>query len=818
MKNNLYDLMDWPEIEGIVYSECDKPYSWLGSHLCKAGLLIQAFRPDAVEMSVQVEGRKKSYIMEKVDEAGFFAVVIPVKKYLSYTLTIEYINGKKETYVDPYYFGEQLSLEDKKSFAAGTCDNAYEFMGSHFDVVDDIEGMRFAVWAPSAKRVSVTGEFNNWDGRIFQMQKDDEFGIFELFIPGIKPGTPYVYEVKYRDGRIAKKNDVYSKAVKYTGAYSSDSDLYTTDFDGYVSLADVNSESKWTDAEWYKNKKVAAKTTDKPLSICELDMSLYVNEAKNIVKDISELGFNYVKLISVCAAADDSDKPQTTGYFALNPAIDEGDFKKLVNEFHNNNIGVIMDWHAAYMGSADYGMAYYDGTPLYEMGIVRLDNHKDISAATFDYSKPQVCSLLYSSFKYWVEVYHIDGVVIDETASMLYLDYGRYAGEWTPNMYGGNENGYAVSFLQGLCKLADKSDRLPILISQDESAWPLSTGDIHKEGLGFDYKFNTSWKNESIRFMETDPLFRKGIYGRLTYSMLYQYSEEFMLDLSHMSNEWKNTSLYDKIPSVDNDLDADNRLRSLLLFMGYMYSYPGKKLVNYDEIKYCRQYMAELNKFYFKNKALYEQDSLTDGFEWVDDVSAEETVLSYMRRAADGTELIAVMNFTPVSRQEFTIGVKNPGKYTEVFNSEAFMQNIYKESELTVPDTDCVKVYKSDMQPWNGRENSIKTQLPPLGFVIYSYEPYTPLELKEIEIRREAVIAKAKALEEAKVAQELKSIADERAKAAKEAEVLAKKAANEAVKAAKEAEKRAEKAERASLKIEEETKKKLEALYTEDKV
>ncbi len=802
MSGKLYDLMNWPDIEGVVYSECDAPYSLLGGTVCKDGFLVQAFRPDAVEMTVQIEGKRKAYVMEKVDEAGYFAALIPVKKRVKYTLTVEDIRGKKVTYADPYAYEVGMAEEDLKRFDAGICRDAYKFMGSHSMTIAGVSGMHFSVWAPNAMRVSVIGEFNNWDGRIFQMNRSTESGIFELFIPDLKPGMSYAYEVKFKNGMISKKIDPYACSLKRG--------------DVYASIMDIKPDYAWSDDAWLKSRDSKKKGRDEALAICEI---MPEDIDKDIVSRVKELKFNYVKLGACFATADGKGSKDTLSYYAVNSHFKSAEeLQALINEFHNNGIGVLLDWNATYMSKAQPGITYFDGAAAYEMGDARLDKYPELSVATFDYTKPQVKSFLYSNFSYLLNKFHVDGVVIDEVASVLYLDYGKSAGEWIPNMYGGNENLAAIEFFKGLRKLISKHGGSPLLVAEESSAWPMVTGDITSDGLGFDYKLNDGWKKEFVPFVQMDPLFRKGIYDRLTYSMLYQYSEDFILDLSHI-NGVAVGELADIVPgcSLDEKEAALNKACGVKAALGYMYMHPGKKLLNIKDCEGVKSYVAGLNEFYFANKALYEQDGVSDGFEWIDNQSVEETVYAFARRAADGTELFVTVNFTPVVREGYRIGVIRPGKYTERFNSNAATVKPKRVKSSNV-------AYWSEDTPCNYRDNSVVVNLPALGVAVYTYEPFTEVELKEIKIRKEAAIAKRKAEEEARQAEQMRRQAQERAEAAqrraeeaKRAEEAAKQAAKEALEAQKQAEVIADKAEKASLKIDEQTKKKLEALVKDKK-
>lgn len=781
MGNRLYDLMDWPSIEGVVYSECDEPMELLGGRICKDGFLIQTFAPDAVEMNVRVDGRKKLYPMEKMDEAGFFAVLLPGRKKISYTFVKEDIYGKKTEYKDIYSYGRQECMQallkisqngrseyNINKFMTGSALDAYKYMGSHEAVVDGISGMIFGIWAPDARRVSVIGAFNKWDGRVFQMEKDYDTGIFFLFIPDMKPKTPYCYEIKLKDGQVVKKADPY--------AQSASNDVI------YASLAGVNPEEKnfkWTDAGWKQED-----TKHKPLSICEIDI---LDLKDDTIEDrIEALGFNCVEIMNVCAVRNGSSA-ETINFYAVNCEVGGLRLKAFIDKMHKKDISVIIDWNGAFMSQGEYSLVYFDGTHLYDTGKVNLDNHPELNVASFDYSKPQVRSFLMSNIRYWIEEYHVDGLKFSETASMLYLDYGRKPGEWIPNIYGGKENINAVEFIQNVRKMVDSLQKNTILAAEESSGWQFVTGDIADGGLGFDYKWNDGWKKELVPFIEMDPLFRKGIYGRLTYSMLYQYSDDFIIGFSRNGYGWKKGILKDIVPV--NGEDVLNHVKTAL---GYMYFHPGKKLINIKECSGVEKFVAQMNNLYRNTKALYECDDNPSGFEWADDISAEETVIAVLRRDESGQSVIGAVNFTPVERKEFCIGVDEAGKYTDVLNDSV--------------------VYESSEHNWNSKDESVFVDLKPLGISLYTYEPYTEIEKERIKIEKETKEALMLAKKEADEAKAVKDAAIERAKQAKEAEIIALAAAKEAEKAEKEAAKKAEEARIACIKIDENAKKKLAEL------
>lgn len=822
MNKKLYDLMNWPDIEGVVYSEYDKPKSLLGGHTCPEGFLIQVYRPDAVEVAVHIDG-KKPLLMEKVDEGGFFAALVSGKKKQKYTLTVENVKGRKENHLDPYSFGDFHADKDFKSFICGTCDEAWKVFGSRVCVVDGVEGTCFTVWAPDAARVSVVGTFNHWDGRLHMMEKISDDGIFELFIPGIAGGTEYNYEVKYHGGKTVTKLDPYARNI-------------STEF---TSIVMEKTDATWTDQNWMKNR-AKKQDTHAPISVYEVSLeawansmgmkgSNYRNLAESICAYVQKTAYTHVELLPVCEyKSSDMMGYGTVGYFAPTGRFGSGeDFKAFVEVFHKAGIGVLMDWNGAYFSDDSIGLSQFDGTELYGSLHPRLEKYPTWKVTTFAYEKPQVRSFLQSSIRLWLEEYHIDGIRIDGVASMMYLDYGKNPGEWTPNIYGGGENLAAEKFMHALSKQIHQKFHGVILIAEESSGWAgVTIGDEDLDGdnsLGFDYKWDYNWKNDFLSFINFDPLFRKGVYGKLTFAMLYHYNESYMLELSHDEFTEDKCSFQDMMSG--DELTA--KLADMRTSYGFMYTHPGRKLLcmgqdiglpctwsvagamnqeimEQKEYQQMMIYIRDLNRLYQKHPALYEQDDLSDGFEWIDSVSADETVLSYIRRDDDGRELLVVLNFTPVMRQDFRIGVIRPGKYKVVFNSDEI---IYGGKGIIKS-----KVNLSEDVEKLGREESITVSLPASSMVVYEYEPYTDVELQEIAINKQARIAKEKAEREAEIARQLKEQAEAEAEAALEAERKAKEAAEAALKAQAEAEKKAAAAIKASQKIDAETKKKLEAL------
>ena len=685
MGNRLYDLMDWPSIEGVVYSECDEPMELLGGRICKDGFLIQTFAPDAVEMNVRVDGRKKLYPMEKMDEAGFFAVLLPGRKKFSYTFVKEDIYGKKTEYKDIYSYGRQECMQallkisqngrseyNINKFMTGSAQDAYKYMGSHEAVVDGISGMIFGIWAPDARRVSVIGAFNKWDGRVFQMEKDYDTGIFFLFIPDMKPKTPYCYEIKLKDGQVVKKADPY--------AQSASNDVI------YASLAGVNPEEKnfkWTDAGWKQED-----TKHKPLSICEIDI---LDLKDDTIEDrIEALGFNCVEIMNVCAVRNGSSA-ETINFYAVNCEVGGLRLKAFIDKMHKKNISVIIDWNGAFMSQGEYSLVYFDGTHLYDTGKVNLDNHPELNVASFDYSKPQVRSFLMSNIRYWIEEYHVDGLKFSETASMLYLDYDRRDGEWTPNKFGGKENLEAVQFFKDLNTAVFGRNPNTLMIAEESTSWPMVTKPASDGGLGFNFKWNMGWMNDMLKYMALDPIDRAFHHDMLTFSFFYAFSENFILPISHDEVVHGKASLVNKMYGGD----IDNKFKQCKLFMAYMMAHPGKKLLfmgadfaqfrewdyenglewfmvdEYENHRNYLNYSKNLNHFYLGHPQFWERDFSWEGFSWISNDDFKQSIIIFRRFDKNGGEVIVVCNFVPVERKSYCFGVPYWGSYTEVFNSSS---------------------------------------------------------------------------------------------------------------------------------------------------
>lgn len=817
MDKKLYNLMDWPSIEEVVYSESSHPKRMLGGHRVKEGFLIQVFRPDAVQISLSISERKKSIPMEKVDDAGYFAALIPLKKNVKYTLNIEDKQGIVNKYIDPYSFGEYEESDTLfNKFIEGTEDKAYKLFGGHECKKDDVEGVLFRTWAPNALRVSVVGDFNKWDGRIYQMERICEQGIYELFIPGLKAGTEYMYEIKSHSLTTALKLDPYAmEATRYADAHS----VVT----GSTTAKNVRNNKK---ALSLKNNKGAVSILEVRLKDiadiigAEAD---YSTIADKLIEYVKNTGYTHIQIMSDNGVFSQTGYSYAAAcyYVPVTRYGNSTEFRQFINKLHDASIGVLLEWNGAYFGNDSRGIVNYDGGNCYGYLKPRLDRKSYRDVTTFAYEKGEVRSFLISNLSMWFDEYHIDGIRLTDTATMLYLDYGKNPGEWTPNMYGGNDNLDAIEFIKQMNAYIHSRKDGVISIADERSRWPEVTN-IEDDSLGFDYKLNDGFEEEFKEFIKQDPLFRKGVYNRLTYEMCYHYKERFMTSLSY--DVFENASLYNMVAGNDNK----NKLADIRAALGYIYTYPGAKCISlgndtgilmsgeesikeaFDRLKdkaYIQMlnYIAELNKLYKTEKALYELDDKEDGFVWVDNYNAAETVLAYERISKAGEKLLIVVNFTPVMRDEYVLHVPERGRFRILLDSNS-------SEYCDGGETENREVVCSEIEADDNERYELKVSISPSSVAIYRYESYSDIEIKERIIKNEAKAAKIEAEKKAKIANELAIKAQEEAKKAAEAEKKAKESLKLAQLAKSEADKRAAEAAQESIRIDEEMRLKLQQL------
>lgn len=795
MGDKLYRLLNWRSIEGIMYSDVDNPHSVLGPKNVLGGCVVQALIPDATEAYVQYENGTTKYQMEEVEEGGYYAVALPHKLKGVYKIHAKYENGEETEFYDPYQFTPDIPLEQLKKFNAGINYEVYKYLGAHPANINGVKGYQFAVWAPKAIRVSVVGDFNFWDGRRHMMSRVEDTGVFTIFIPGLKGGELYKYEIRKEDETTVLKADPYAFAAQKR----PDNASVLCDIEGY----------RWSDANWLK-KRHSLNAQEMPMSIYEMHLGSWrkptaeiTDEAGNIIEtDSSQLFYNYRELAPmVCKYVKDMgythiellpimEHPfdgswgyQVTGYYA--PTARYGtpdDFMYFIDYLHHNDIGIIIDWVPAHFPKDEFGLARFDGTCLYEHLDPRQGEHPHWGTLIYNYGRPEVSNFLIANAMFWAKEYHIDGIRMDAVASMLYLDYGKNYGEWVANMYGGHENLEAVEFLKHLNSQMKKQCPDTLLIAEESTAWAGVTADVEHDGLGFDFKWNMGWMHDTISYMNCDPFFRKHSYNNLTFGMLYQYSEDYVLVFSHDEVVHGKGSMINKM-SGDRE---ETKFANLRATYGFIMTYPGKKLnfmgnefaayrewseareldwksLDDPKHKHVADYVKALNKLYTSTPALYEQDDVPMGFEWMNCNNPEESTISYIRRAKDKDEMMLVVcNFDTVYHEEFVIGVPK-GKYKEVLNSDDVK---YGGTGNTNPRMITTKKIKAD-----GRPDSITIKLAPMSVAIFKYT-----KIEEKPKAEKAVAEKKPATKTTKKASTKKAEATEAKKAStKKVETTAEK-------------------------------------------
>ncbi|MCR5178613.1 MAG: 1,4-alpha-glucan branching enzyme [Lachnospiraceae bacterium] len=760
MNNKLYKLMNWPEIEEIIYSDGDDPHRILGAHKVGGSYLVQAFFPGAGSVKMIIPGRSPVE-MEVADEAGYFAALVPYREKFSYVYEITDAEGNTRQTADPYIFAPLITREDTIRFGNGIHYHIFEKLGAHVMERDGVAGTEFAVWAPDVARVSVVGSFNNWDGRLHQMRQIDRSGIFEIFVPGAGEGDEYQFEIKTRRGILLKRPDPYAFKARDTHAD--------------VSVIAVDPEYEWTDEEFLLSRKQKNKPHE-PFSVGEIfleDFAVRRSESKkgggascreiaeDIIEYVRKCGYTSVVLLPVMEHHI-SNPYEITGYFALAGMDgDVSDFRYLINELHREDVRVFIDWVPVTFPDKDSGLSSYNGAPLYEYG-----GERGIQPYTgyriFDFGRKQVTDFLLSNAVYWMERFHVDGFRLPDIAKIIYLDYDRAPGAWMPNIYGGNENLEALEFLRQFTDICKRHDEGIVTITRETACFPRVTAPEDEGGLGFGYKINNGWTEDFLKYMDNDPIRRGGAHNELTFSLLYCYTERFLLSLGHEVLSGGVRSLFDRMPGEDDAKNANIRLA-----ISYMYAHPGGKLLYagssgiLDGDGKLAQMITQLEHIYVKKPALYQLDDAEAGFEWINCMASDACMLAFLRKGKKtGDNLVVVANFAGIA-QNFTVGVPNDGKYKEIFNSD---DRKFGGSGVVNRQTIEARRRASD-----GRLYSIEVKTGALSLCVFEYTPYTEQEKKiravkeQDEIRKEeeraeklAQLKKKKEKEQEKLLEELK--------------------------------------------------------------
>jgi 1,4-alpha-glucan branching enzyme len=706
------------------------PFSLLGPHIDNGRVVIRAVRPDASTIDVRFVEGPRIERMQRRSADGLFELVFDAASIPDYRLRIGFWNGQMLEIDDPYRYGRVLTDFDLYLLGEGTHYRAYEKLGAHRITVGTTTGVHFAVWAPNAQRVSVVGDFNGWDGRVHQMRLFTLSGIWELFLPDLQDGERYKFEIRTTAGHLLQKSDPFGFAFEHPPHTAS-------------IVRDV-SHYAWGDAEWMARRRDEGAWFHRPLSIYEVHLGSWarVPEERNrplsyrelgdrLIPYVQEMGFTHIELMPVMEHPfTGSWGYQVIGFYA--PTSRYGppeDFKYFVDRCHQAGLGVILDWVPGHFPKDAHGLARFDGTALYEHADPRQGEQPDWGTLVFNYSRNEVRNFLLSNALFWLEEYHADGLRVDAVASMLYLDYSRREGEWIPNRFGGRENLDAIDFLRRLNALTHGEHPGTITAAEESTSFPGVSRPVHLGGLGFTYKWNMGWMHDVLEYAHTDPVYRRWAHTQLTFSMLYNYTENFILPFSHVEVVHGKGSMLDKMPG-----DVWQKHATLRTLFGFMLGHPGKKLMfmgsefgQWREWHHdrsldwhllddplhagLRRYVRQLNAFLHSEPALYEADFDPAGFRWIDCNDNENSVVSLVRSARDARDFVVmIFNFTPVPRYDYRVGVPAPGYYAELMNSDA---SIYGGSDLGNGGG-----VSSEPVGAHGYPHSIRLTLPPLGCLL----------------------------------------------------------------------------------------------------
>ena len=737
MNKRLEDWINWILIDELKSGIINAPKHLLGNHDYGDGQVIMVYRPHAEKVCVVSPTGKNRDEMECLSD-GVYGFYSAKKKYkgTKYRIETTYQDGTTVVTADAYAFDSQITDFDTYLFAEGKHYDVYEKFGAHPMTIDGVKGTYFAVWAPHARRVSVVGDFNMWDGALNPMQMMQTSGIYELFIPDVAPGAVYKYQILTRDGEILYKADPYGNQCQVR----PDNANVVADLTGY----------KWKDTDWIENRKQQTRETElkKPMAIYECHLGswkkkiedsdfgfyTYRELAKMLCDYVKKMGYTHVELMGTAEYPfDGSWGYQVTNYYA--PTSRYGspeDFMYFVDHMHANGIGVILDWVPAHFPRDAHGLGRFDGMPLYEHPDPRRGEHPDWGTYIFDFGRNEVSNFLTANALFWVEKFHVDALRVDAVASMLYLDYGKQDGQWLPNKDGGNENYDAIDLLRKINTVMEERNPGAFLIAEESTAWAGVTAPASMKGLGFLYKWNMGWMNDFLEYMKMDPYFRSFNHNRLTFSLSYTYAENYVLVISHDEVVHLKCSMLNKMPGTEMDKFANLRTA-----YGFMYGHPGKKLLfmgqefgqlrEWSEArsldwflldqplhKKMQKWVADLNHMYTTYDACYYNDNNQMGFEWTKVDDANTSIIAFVRRGKTvKDQLLFVCNFVPVERKDYWIGVPCLTEYEEIINSDA---KIYGGSGTK---NGKVKAFeeKCDRMPY-----AISIDIAPLSMMVFRYD------------------------------------------------------------------------------------------------
>jgi 1,4-alpha-glucan branching enzyme len=707
------------EIERLVRGEHHEPHRLLGAHPDGGQVLVRAWRPDAKQVSVLTDGGRTE--LERVHPAGLFegTLASPGGDRLP-AYRLEVADGERVVEVeDPYRFLPTLGELDQHLIAEGRHQRLWERLGARPMALEGVAGTAFAVWAPNARSVRAVGDFNRWDGRMHPMRALGVSGVWELFVPGVGPGEKYKYEVLGADGSLVLKADPLAQATERPPSTAS------------VVTA---SAYQWDDAAWLAGRG-ERQSVSSPVSVYELHLGSwrrgldYRQLAEELPDYIADLGFTHVELMPLAEHPfEGSWGYQVTSYFAPTSRFGEpDDLRLLIDRLHQRGIGVLMDWVPAHFPKDAWALARFDGTALYEHADPRRGEHPDWGSLVFNYGRNEVRNFLIASALYWLEEFHLDGLRVDAVASMLYLDYSRKAGEWVPNRFGGNEDLEAIEFVKELNTVVYQQHPTTMMVAEESTAWPGVSRPVHLGGLGFGFKWNMGWMHDTLEYISKDPVYRRFHHHQLTFALMYAFSENFVLPISHDEVVHGKGSLYGKMPG-----DPWRRLANVRAYLAFMWAHPGKQLLfmgcelaQESEWSHERsiawealedpghagvqRLVRDLNAVAGRQPALWQLDSDRLGFEWISANDVDDNTVSFIRRSADGRPIVCLCNFSPVPRHDFRVGFPETGDWVEVLNTDSELyggSNVGNLGRITAEEI-----------TWDGQPASAKVTLPPLATV-----------------------------------------------------------------------------------------------------
>ncbi|HLI58883.1 MAG TPA: 1,4-alpha-glucan branching protein GlgB [Solirubrobacteraceae bacterium] len=716
------------ELDRLARREHPEPHAVLGAHPGPDGrVIIRAMRPSAQAISVLVDGGKPVPLTQ-IHPAGIFEGEVAGELPLRYRLEVDYGPGGTFTIVDPYAFLPTIGELDMHLIGEGRHEALYDRLGAHVRTIDGIGGTAFAVWAPAARAVSVVGDFNSWDGRIHPMRVLGSSGVWELFVPDVGEGQRYKYEILSADGELLLKADPYAQETELPPKTAS---------------VIVTPRHRWSPEDGaFLKARDAAQPLHEAMSIYEVHLGswrlnslednrslTYTELADELSAYVADLGFTHVELLPVMAHPfSGSWGYQVTGYYAPTPRYGSpDDMRAFVDRLHSNGIGVILDWVPAHFPRDAFALARFDGSALYEHDDPRRGAHPDWGTLVFNFGRHEVRNFLISNALFWLREYHVDGIRVDAVASMLYLDYSRREGEWVPNEFGGREDLDAVSFLKQLNETIYGAEPGIVSVAEESTAWPGVSRPTYLGGLGFGFKWNMGWMHDTLAYFQQDPIYRRYHHHELTFSLMYAFSENFVLPLSHDEVVHGKGSLYSKMGGSDHW----QKLANLRALYAYMWAHPGKKLLfmgqefaqkdewseqrsldwhllEFAEHSGIQALVRDLNRAYRAEPALWELDADPEGFWWLEPNDADNNVLAFARRSADGARLLVfVANLSPVPRYGYRIGLPRAVPWREVLNTDS---SYYGGS-----DVGNLGGVAPEPIPWHGQQVSAELTLPPLA-------------------------------------------------------------------------------------------------------